>query len=240
MVVQHLALVDALHRVQLVLHLSLEVGPGLLALPLVLEAVDHDEGHQDTDRDDAGEEGDHCCVGTGTLALGRGLMELIVLRVNLPAWQNLADRARVLREADASECVVPVLAESAVETRVGVTLIHLLTAVLARVPGRTRARKVIDTVSANAPVGTRGVLTVVVVVLAVLADEPVLTHALVVVDEGEADTVVVAGLLLAQIYHCLTIAALKARGTGAGIASHVAHASGPILTRIVFGADIKV
>ena len=53
MVVQHLALVDALHCVQLVLHLSLEVGPGLLPLPLVLEAVDHDEGHQDADRDDA-------------------------------------------------------------------------------------------------------------------------------------------------------------------------------------------
>ena len=76
-------------------------------------------------------------------------------------------------------------------------------------------------------------------VLAVLTHEPVLTHALVVVDEGEADAVVVAGLLSAQVCHCLTIAALIARGTGAGVAPHVTRASGPVLTRIVFGADIN-
>ena len=119
-------------------------------------------------------------------------------------------------------------------------LVHLLAAVLARVSWGTGALEVIDTVSADASVGTRSVLTIVVVVLAVLSDEPVLTHALVIVDEGEADAVVLARVLSAQISHSLTVASLKARGTGACVASHVAHASGSVFTRIVFSADIKV
>ena len=119
-------------------------------------------------------------------------------------------------------------------------LIDLLAAVLARVPRRTGALEVIYTVGANTTVGTRSILTIVVVVLAVFPDESVLTHALVVVDEGEADAVILARVLSAQIGHSLTVASLKARGTGAGIAPHVAHASGSVFTRIVFGADIKV
>ena len=120
------------------------------------------------------------------------------------------------------------------------TLVHLLAAVLASVPGGTRAFEVIDTISTDASVGTRSVLTIVVIVLAVLPDEPVLTDALVVVDEGEADAVVLARVLSAQISHSLTVASLKTRGTGAGVASHVAHASGSVFTGIVFSADIKV
>lgn len=120
------------------------------------------------------------------------------------------------------------------------TLVHLLAAVLASVPGGTGTLEVIDTVSTHASVGTRSVLTIVVIVLAVLPDEPVLTDALVVVDEGEADAVVLARILSAQISHRLTVASLKTRGTGAGVAAHVAHASGSVFTGIVFSADIKV
>jgi len=120
------------------------------------------------------------------------------------------------------------------------TLVHLLAAVLASVSRGTGTLEVIDTISTDASVGTGSVLTIVVVVLAVLPDEPVLTNALVVVDEGEADTVVLARVLSAQIGHSLTVASLKTRGTGAGVAPHVAHASGSVFTGIVFSADIKV
>ena len=240
MIVQHLALVDRLHGVQLVLHLRLEVRPDLLHLATVLHAVDHDEGDQDGDGHDAAEHGDHGGVGAGRLVPHRRVVQSVVLGVDLAAGEDLAHGARVLGQADAGEGVVAVLAEAAVQTRVGIALVHLLGAVLACEARPAGALEVVDSIGAGSTVGTRGVLAVVIVVLALPSDEPVLTHALKVVDEGEADPLVLTRRVFAQIRHLFTVAALEAGGTRARVSGHVGHARGSVLTRVVFGADVEV
>ena len=217
MVIQLLALVDALHGVQLILHLSLEIRSQLLLLPSSLVAVDEKESNESQARDDTGEGGDEDIVAAASLAPHLGPLQLIVLGVHLAGGQDLTDGAAVVGQTDAGEGVVAVLAEAAIEAGVGVTLIDLLAAVLASVSRWTGAGEVVDTVLALATVGTGMVLTVVIVVLAVLPSEPVLTHALVVVDEGEADALVLTRRPLAQVRHCLTIAAFKAGRTRARV-----------------------
>ena len=239
-VVQLLALVDALHRVQLILHLRLEVSSQLLLLPPPLVAVDEDERHQGEPRHDDTESGDEDTVASSSITGHLGPGQLVVLGVHLPRGQDLTHGAGVLGQADAGEGVVAILAESSVQTRVWITLIHLLRAVFTSEARSAGAVEIIDSILTQSTISTGLILAVVVVVLTMLPSEPVLTHTLVVVDEGEADALVLTWVGLAQVCHCFTVSSLESWRTRARVSAHIRHARGAILTRIVFFTNIKV
>ena len=190
MVVKVLVLVDDLDGIQLILHLGLKVGSLLLVLPPLLHAVDHHAGNQSPDWD-------HCTEGAnqhhiGVAWLGGFGPDVVVFGVDRPIRQDLANCSAVPREADAGESVVPVLAESSIEARIRIALVHLLGAVFACESRQTGAGEVIHSVGAGSAVCARRVLAVVVVLFAVTPNEPILTDTLVVVDELEADAIVLA------------------------------------------------
>ena len=238
MVVKSLVLVDHLHSIELILHLGLKVGPLLFVLPPLLHAVDHHAGDQ-------GADGHHGTEGANqhhirvTRLSGLG-PDVVVLGVDRTVRQDLADGPGVPWQADAGERVVPVLAESSVETRVRITLVHLLGAVFAGESRQTGAGEVIHSVGTGSAVCARRVLAVVVVLFAVTPNEPILTDTLVVVDELEADPIVLAGAGDAVVDHVLTVSTLKAIRAHASVAGGVAVARRLVLARVVGRADVEV
>ena len=167
-------------------------------------------------------------------------VEIVIFRINLSGREDLTHQAGVFREADTGESVVSVLAESAVQTRIGIALVNFLRAIFASISGPASALEVVDTVLAGPSVGTGRVLAVVVVVLTVATDETILADALVVVNEWEANALVLTGVCCAQICHFFAVSSLKAGRTGTGVAGHVGHASGSIFTGVVFSTNIEI
>lgn len=187
-VVKSLILVDNLDGIELILHLGLKVSSLLLVLPPLLHAVDHHAGDQCSDRHHRTEGANQHHI--GVTRLGGFGPDVVVFGVHRPIRQDLADSPAVSGQAYAGESVVSVLAESSVEARVWITLVHLLGAVFARESRQAGAGEVIHSVGAGSAVCARRVLAVVVVLFAVTPNEPILTDTLVVVDELEADSIV--------------------------------------------------
>ena len=167
-------------------------------------------------------------------------VNIVIFGINLSGREDLTDQAGVLRQADAGESVVSVLAEAAVETRIGIALVDFLRAIFARVSRSTCALEVVDSILAGPSVGTGGVLAVVVVVLTVPTDEPVLADTLVVIDEGEANALILTRVRLAQICHFFAVPPLESWRAGTSVAGHAGRASGSIFTGIVIRANIGV
>ena len=237
-VVKSLILVNHLNSIQLILHLSLEVSPLLLVLPFLLHAVDHHAGDQGADRNHSTEGANQHHIGVAWLG-GFG-PDVIVFGIYRPVRQDLANCPAVPRQADAGKGVVSILAESSVEARVWVTLVHLLRAVFASESREAGAGEVIHSVGAGSAVCARSVLAVVVVLFAVTPNEPILTDTLVVVDELEADPIVLAGAGDAVVDHVLTVSTLEAIWAHASVAGGVAVAGGLVLARVVSRADVEV
>ena len=145
-------------------------------------------------------------------------VKIVIFRINLSGREDLAHQAGVFREADTGESVVSVLAEAAVETRIGIALVNFLGAIFASISGPASALEVVDSVLAGSSVGAGSVLAVVIVVLTVATDETILTDTLVVVDELEADPTVLARAGYAVVDHVLTVATLESVWAHAGVA----------------------
>ena len=169
-----------------------------------------------------------------------GFVKFEVFRINLSGREDLTHQPGVFREADTGESVVSVLAEPAVQTRIGIALVDFLRAIFAGISGPASALEVVDSVLAGPSVGTGSVLAVVVVVLTVATNESILTDTLVVVNEWEANALVLTGVCCAQIRHFFAVSPLKPGRTGTGVAGHVGHASGSIFTWVVFRTNIEI
>ena len=169
-----------------------------------------------------------------------GFVKFEVFRINLSGREDLTHQPGVFREADTGESVVSVLAEPAVQTRIGIALVDFLRAIFACISGPASALEVVDSILTGPSVGTGSVLAVIVVVLTVATDETILTDALIVVNEWEANALVLTGVCCAQIRHFFAVSPLKPGRTGTGVAGHVGHASGSIFTWVVFSTNIEV
>ena len=229
-----------MHGIQLIFHLSLKVSSPLLVLPLLPHAVDDHDCHQRPDGHHRAEGANEHHIAAGVAGVGGVGADGVVLRVDGAVGQDLADTAGVVRQADAREGVVAVLAEAAVETGVGIALVHFLRAVFAGESRQAGAGEVIHSVAAGSAVCARQVLAVVVVLLTVPPNEPVLADALVVVDELEADTTILARAGDAVVDDMLAVATLEALVANALVSVHVTVACRLVLAGVIRRADVKV
>ena len=209
MVVQHLGLVDAVDRVELVLSLCGQICSSLLSPPPLLGAPEEHGHNQDQKWDQSGEGGDQHHLAALHL-VGDGALEL----EDGPVGKDVAVLAGVAWEALALEVVQFVDAEP-VHAGSGGALVDLLAAVLAGEPGLAGTDEVIDRVVAGSAVGTGIGQAVVDILLAVSSDKAGVTVALVVVDEIEAGSAVGAGVSGAVIHVDLAVPARESRGTTA-------------------------
>ena len=64
-----------------------------------------------------------------------GFVKFEVFRINLSGREDLTHQPGVFREADTGESVVSVLAEPAIQTRIGIALVDFLRAIFAGISG---------------------------------------------------------------------------------------------------------
>lgn len=178
--------------VELVLSLSLGVGPTLIQPLSVLVAHQDDDSDDDEGGDDRGEGGDE-----GDTAVVNVL--LLVHLHNGAVGKDLASFAGISWQTSAFKVIFTVHAESVVHTGGGVALVDLDGAVLAGKSGLASADKVVDRVVARSTVLTGITTAIVDVLFAVSSNESGSAVALIVGNKVDAGAAVLARVNLAVV-----------------------------------------